>query len=655
MIIYEATKEQFMNDVTEDSIAVKIYEAFVEKIGRTSESEINSWNNSMNYMYKVLNTPLIPDDVAVAIEYKVPATSRRIDFILAGLDASDRYAVVIVELKQWQKVSLVESEDGIVQTVIGNRLVNHPHPSYQAWSYAKLISEYNETVQNESISLYPCAYLHNYIRSENDPLTNSWYQNYINEAPVFTKGDALKLRGFISLYIKKSDRKKSLYLIEHGKIKPSKSLQDALVKMLDGNDEFTMIDEQKVVYETAIQMANKAQLGDKKQVLIVDGGPGTGKSVLGINLLVNLTSKELVCQYVTKNSAPREVYTKRLQQNYKKTVINNLFKGSGVFYEALPNEFDVLIVDEAHRLNEKSGLFKNKGENQIKEIIRASKFSVFFIDEYQRISMHDIGNKEQINEFAKLYDADIVEMELESQFRCNGSDGYMAWLDDVLGIRKTANFDGFEFEYDFQIFDDPNELRSEIYEKNVINNKARILAGYCWDWKKDGKANSQVHDIFIEEHNFYMSWNLNNTTTWAIDSDSVEQAGCIHTSQGLEFDYVGVIIGEDMRCENGEIITDPFKRARTDKSLSGFKSLYKENKDEAIRIADQIIRNTYRTLMTRGMKGCYLYCVDPQLKHYLREKMSKRQQTTYVTNRSKQYNLPQVAEKPGIYQMNGDK
>ncbi|TDF95378.1 DUF2075 domain-containing protein [Paenibacillus piri] len=647
MIIYEATKEEFMNHVTEDSIAVKIYEAFVEKIGGTSKSEINSWNNSMNYMYKVLNTPLIPDDIAVAIEYKVPATSRRIDFILSGLDENDRYSVVIIELKQWQSLSLVENKDGIVQTFIGNRMVNQPHPSYQAWSYARLISEYNETVQNEPIFLYPCAYLHNYIQAENDPLTNELYQNYLMEAPVFTKGDALKLRGFISLYIKKTDRKKSLYLIEHGKIKPSKSLQDALLKMLDGNEEFVMIDEQKVVYETAVQMAAKAQTGDKKQVLIVVGGPGTGKSVLGINLLVKLTSKELVCQYVTKNSAPREVYTKKLQQNYKKSVINNLFKGSGVFYESLPNEFDVLIVDEAHRLNEKSGLFKNKGENQMKEIIRASKFSVFFIDEYQKISMHDIGNKELIKQFALLHNAEVVEMELESQFRCNGSDGYVAWLDDVLEIRKTANFDGFDFEYDFKIFDDPNELREEIYERNRFNNKARILAGYCWDWKKEGKGNSKVYDIAIEEHHFYMSWNLNNTTTWAIDPDSVEQAGCIHTSQGLEFDYVGIIIGEDMRCQDGRIITDPFKRANTDKSLSGFKSLYKKNKKEALEIADQIIKNTYRTLMTRGMKGCYIYCVDPYLNHYFTQRMRKKQKTIFMPYMD---NSLKVAEKSNIYE-----
>ncbi|WP_110933950.1 DUF2075 domain-containing protein [Paenibacillus bouchesdurhonensis] len=636
MIIYEATKEEFMNDVTDDSIAVKIHESYLQKIGKVSLGEINSWNNSMNYMYKVLNTPIIPDDVGVAIEYKVPTTSRRIDFMLTGLDEKDRYSVVIVELKQWSALNKVESLDGLVETVINKRLGKHTHPSYQAYTYAKLISDYNESVQNELISLYPCAYLHNYIREDDDPLTDDIYENWISEAPVFTKGDALKLRGFISTYIKKSDRKKSLYLIEHGKIKPSKSLQDSLLKMLEGNEEFLMIDEQKVAYEVAILMAKKAQTTDRKQVLIVEGGPGTGKSVLAINLLVQLTAQEMVCQYVTKNSAPREVYTKRLQRGYKKTVINNLFKSSGVYYEALPNEFDALIVDEAHRLNEKSGLFKNKGENQMMEIIRAAKCSIFFIDEYQKVSMQDVGNKEQIKQFAKLYDAEVVEIELESQFRCNGSDGYLAWLDDMLAIRETANSDGFDIQYDFRVFDDPNELRNEIFKKNH-NNKARMLAGYCWDWIRDGKSNPEVHDIYLEEHQFSASWNLNNTQTWAIDPESVEQVGCIHTSQGLEFDYVGVIIGEDLRYMDGKVVTDPFKRAKTDKSLSGFKSLYKKDKNKALRIADQIIKNTYRTLLTRGMKGCYIYCVDPLLREYFLERLSSQKSITYPLYEEREY------------------
>lgn len=645
MIVYEATKHDFMEHVDKDEIALKIYESYQNKIGRTSEKEINSWNNSMNYMYKVLNTPTIPEECGVAIEYKIPATSRRIDFMLSGLNESDKNSIIIIELKQWDKVEGISERDGIIKTSYKGREFT-THPSYQAWTYAKLISEYNESVQNEEVSLYPCAYLHNYFTKENDPLTSNVYNAHIIRAPIFTKGDVFKLREFITKYIKKPDSNKTLYIIENGKIRPSKSLQDSLVKMLEGNEEFVMIDDQKVVFEAAIEMAMESYRYGKKQVLIVEGGPGTGKSVLAVNLLVRLTSESMVCQYVTKNSAPREVYSQKLQKNYSKGYIDNLFKSSGVFYESEKNEFDVLIVDEAHRLGEKSGLFKNKGENQTKEIINSSKFSIFFIDEHQRISTSDFGSKNDIVKFAKLNNAQVTEVMLESQFRCNGSDGYISWLDDVLEIRKTANFDGFEFDYDFKIIDNPNQLRSLIVEKNGINNKARLLAGYCWEWNTEGKSDKNIFDISINELNFNMSWNLSNTT-WAINKDSVDQVGCIHTSQGLEFDYVGVIIGNDLTYNGEKIVTDFSKRAKTDKSLNGIKKKYKEDKEQAVKIADEIIKNTYRTLMTRGQKGCYVYCVDEKLGEYFKDRIKKFYKPIEYT-----YTAQKITEKIKVAQNN---
>jgi DUF2075 family protein len=178
-----------------------------------------------------------------------------------------------------------------------------------------------------------------------------------------------------------------------------------------------------------------------------------------------------------------------------------------------------------------------------------------------------------------------------------------------------------EYDYDFKVFDNPVELFQAIVARNG-NNKARMVAGYCWDWIKAGQANPDVHDITIPEFGFEKSWNLGNTATWAIDPDSIEQIGCIHTCQGLEFDYVGVIIGDDMRFEDGCIITDPSKRAKTDSSLKGLKALMAQDPEEAKDVADKIIKNTYRTLMTRGMKGCYVYCTDKNLAKYLKERLS---------------------------------
>ena len=645
LIIYQATKREFINHVEEDLIEQKIYQEYQSKIGRTSQNEIASWNHSMQYMYKVLNTEMIPNEAGIAIEYRIPTTSKRVDFIITGENNEDEDAVIIIELKQWQKVEPVEKED-IVKTFVGHRERELAHPSYQAWSYAAIIKDYNEMVQQQHIMLHPCSYLHNYIADDNDPILDEKRYRCLEKAPLFKNGDVRNLRHFISTYIKKADQHHILYKIENGKIRPSKALQDALLKMLNGNQEFVLIDSQKVAYETILQQAQIAFQTQKKQVLIIEGGPGTGKSVLAINLLVRLTNQSMVCQYISKNSAPREVYKQKLQSQYKKRYIDNLFKGTGNYYESKKNEIDVLLVDEAHRLNEKSGIFKNKGENQTKEIIYASKCAVFFIDECQRVTASDVGSIAEIEKYAKEQNANVTRMTLDSQFRCNGSDGYLAWIDDVLEIRETANDIGFENDYFFEVLNNPNELKQVIYNKNKMTNKARIVAGYCWDWIKEGKENSNIHDIQIPEYDFSMSWNLGNTSTWAIDPNSVHEVGCIHTCQGLEFDYVGVIIGKDLIYRDGHVLTDYMQRAKTDKSLTGIITKCRKGDEEALKLADQIIRNTYRTLLTRGQKGCYVFCQDQALANYLKDRLKHKSLLYEMKNE----NLL-IAEEESLYQL----
>lgn len=620
MLVYSGVKTDFLNSVEEGTIADEIKNTIYEKMGRkTQDNEFRSWENSLQSMYIAMNDPQIPDNSGVAIEYNIPQTAKRVDFIVSGYNKDNNPSVVIIELKQWEKLRAIPGVDALVETFTGNAMRQVVHPSYQAWSYAQLIKDYNSTVQDKSIQISPCAYLHNYRRIDNDPIDSDWYEDYLNDAPAFTKGQNNNLREFIKNHIVKGDNKDVLYFVDNGKIRPSKSLQNSIAKMLQGNSEFIMIDEQKVVYEEIIRLSELCQKDGRKRTVICKGGPGTGKTVIAVNLLAELTQRNQLVQYVSKNSAPRQVYLKKLKGVMKKSSVDNMFKGSGMFTEAPENMAGTLLVDEAHRLNEKSGMFHNMGENQIKEIIHSSLCSVFFIDEDQRVTIDDIGSVDQINRWAREEESDVYEMELVSQFRCNGSNGYLAWLDDVLQIRPTANTDLDDVDFDIRICDTPNEVRNLIIEKNKGSNRARMLAGYCWDWNKAEQNNTNYHDIKIGD--FEMSWNLSNGEPFAVAETSVNEIGCIHTSQGLEFDYVGVIVGEDIRCENGEVITDFTKRAKTDQSLKGIKSLSKKNPEEAHRRADEIIRNTYRTLLTRGMKGCYIYCVDKELEIYLKERL----------------------------------
>lgn len=617
MIVYAATKQQFLKDSDNDDIEEVILRHFKEATGKkVGASEIKSWQGSLTYMAKVLRDDGLPCDAGLAIELHIPQSSKRIDFLLTGRDEFQARNAVLIELKQWSKATAT-TKDAIVKTALGGSQVETIHPSYQVWSYAALLEGFNEAVYDKSIEVRPCAYLHNYV---SDGVINSaHYEPYTSKAPLFLKGPAEleKLRSFLKKHIVHGDNKEVLYELSNGKIRPSKALSEALSGLMKGKPEFILIDDQKAIFESALAAASQATI-EAPKVLIIEGGPGTGKTVLAINLLVRLTALSLLSKYVSKNAAPRKVYESKLIGTVKRTHFSNFFSGSGAFIDTEPNTYDALIIDEAHRLNEKSGLYGNLGENQIKELIDSSKCSIFFIDEDQRVTLSDIGSKQAIRSFAKAKGATVEEYVLSSQFRCSGSDGYVAWLDDVLEIRPTAHPVLDTSDYEFKVFDSPQAMHAAIEQKNH-GNKARVVAGYCWPWlsKKDSKAS----DIVIGD-NYARQWNLDQDgSLWIIAEDSIEQVGCIHTCQGLEVDYIGVIIGPDLVVRNGQVVTSPHDRDKHDKSIRGWKKLMKEQPALARQETDLIIKNTYRTLMTRGMKGCFLYCIDPETTQYFSSRL----------------------------------
>jgi len=621
VIIYQNDKTGFLKDAFAKDIEDVILRAFKVRTGRTvAISEVLSWKESLVALAKVLNDEGIPGDCGVAIEYGIPQTAKRIDFILSGQDSQRAEQLIIIELKQWQSARKTD-RDAIVSTRFSHGEREVSHPSYQAWSYASLLKNFNEAVYDDDIALQPCAYLHNYV--DDGVLTDSFYEHYVTLAPLFLKGEVEreKLRHFIKQHVRYGDGRSMLYRIENGRIRPSRSLVESLAGMLAGKPEFVLVDDQKVVYETALSRAAAAS-EQSKRVVIVEGGPGTGKSVVAVNLLVALTGRRLVAKYVTKNAAPREVFESVLAGTHRKSQISNLFSGSGSFTDTHANTFDTLIVDEAHRLNEKSGIYGNLGTNQIQELIGSAKCSIFFLDEDQRVTFKDIGERAEIERFARQAGATVTALTLTSQFRCNGSDGYLAWLDNTLGIHPTANDKLDVAEFDFRVFSSPEPLRREIMERNKIHNKARMVAGYCWDWRS--KKNPTAQDVVIPEHHFAMRWNLTKDGgLWMVAPDSASEIGCIHTCQGLEVDYIGVIVGPDLVFRDNRVVAQPAMRSKHDKSLSGYKRLLKIDPEEAARRAGLIIKNTYRTLMTRGMKGCYVYFTDGSLERHVRNRLSR--------------------------------
>jgi len=617
MIIYQSTAKEFRDTVDKGKIIPAIDAAFRAKLGRgIPPAELGAYTNSIPQMERVLRRAQIADDCGIMIEYKIPLTNYRVDFIVSGQDGQGSKNFIIVELKQWSRATVADG-DGLVETFTGgsNRIVTHP--SYQASSYKDFISDFNENVANDLITAFSCAYLHNYEESNPEPLRESRYAKIVEHSPLFLRDDQEKLESYLQKYVKYGKGMDLLYEIESGKIKPSKKLVDYVASMFEGREEYRLLDEQKVAFERARYVANHTKTG--KSVVIIKGGPGTGKSVVSLNLLNSLLGGGLNAVFVAPNASFRETLVKKLAGTVPRARLKNLFMGSSNFVDSNVNEFDTLIVDEAHRLKQR-GAYMYQGVNQVDDVIKAARTSIFFIDDYQIVRPDDIGSVKEIKMYANIYGAEVHEMELSAQFRCSGAEGYVNWLDDVLQIRETANYDGWEDgDFEFALFDDPNGMRKAIKQKSNEGYSARILAGYAWEWTslKDGNTDAQVDDVLVPEYNFAMPWNSRKVgSTWAIDPEGIDQVGCIHTSQGLEFDYVGVIIGDDLIYDDS---TSTFHTSYDKYHDKVGKKGLKNNPE----MLNQLVRNIYKVLMTRGQKGCYLFCADPETQRYFNRLLAR--------------------------------
>ena len=617
MIVYNGNKRLFIDDVRNGEIADKIQAMLRQKgLWGGQEREFESWHNSMQFMRNIVDDSEIADDVQIAIEYNIPQTSKRVDFIIAGSDKEEKDHIVIIELKQWTKAEVVDDQMHYsVRTYVANDNRIVCHPSYQAYSYSRFLINYSQIIQNDHIELVPCAYLHNFKREFRSALSSEIYKEWYTAAPFFIRDENREFSAFVKKFIqKKSSRGDLLYLIENGRIRPTKSLQDALSSMVNGVPEFTLLDEQAVCFDMCMRTMTQCLIDNKKRTIVIQGGPGTGKSVLAVNLLMSMINKSLNAAYVTKNSAPRQAFLSLLSGNqaHKLANIEYLFRSPFGLSKCTLGAYDCLIVDEAHRLVKK--MYGDwGGENQVKECINAARLTIFLLDEDQAVTKSDIGSVAEIKKWCDTLGSRLImnqDTKLVSQFRCNGSDAYIQFIDGILQRNEeTVAPDLPELNYDFQVFDNAVDMREALRAKNAVNNKARMVAGYCYDWNvKNGRGNIDI----VLPGGFQAKWNLANDKIWAINPKSFEEVGCIHTAQGLEFDYVGVLIGKDLYYDNpsGRVLTNKLAISSDDRS-SGIRSSSDQD-------ARRLILNTYKTLLTRGQKGCYVYCEDDTLREYFK-------------------------------------
>lgn len=617
MILYQNNAGEFKNDVDSNDIVRELETAYVTHMGhRESDAERHSWNNSLRFMETIIRKAGIPDDCGILLEYNIPSTSKRIDFIVSGHDEQGEKNFVIIELKQWESARATDM-DRLVNTYVGGANRDVTHPSYQAHTYKQFMLDLNEAVADGELHPSSCAYLHNYIEKQPEPLLSEQYLEAVTDSPLFFRNDTRKLEEFIKKYVSKGNGEAILYKIEHGKIKPSKKFIDYVAELYKGNQVFTLLDEQQVAYAKIIKAATTAK---HRTTIIVNGEPGTGKSIVAMNAFATLFQKGMNIRFIAPNAAFKDAMMTMLSRNKadSKSRLKEVFKGSAGFVDAATCEFDALIVDEAHRLKTQ-GTFMYRGESQIADIIHASRINIFFIDDNQRIRPNDEGSVQKIKDTAAQFHSDIIEVKLIAQFRCSGSAGYVNWLDHTLQIRDTANYNGWENdEFDFRIVDDPNVLAKLIEDKGKEGATARLLAGYAWPWTsaKEGNTDAQIYDVALPEYHFARPWNSRKKSTeWPTNESMKEQIGCVHTAQGLEFDYIGVIIGNDMKY-------NPETKAIEAHYEEYYDSTGKKGLRDHPEELTKLIKNIYKVLMSRGIKGCYVFCCDEELREYMKSRLN---------------------------------
>jgi DUF2075 family protein len=621
--LYLGSTKEFVTDSIQHRIAEKLGDAYYEYFRfRASVSEFNSWQNSLTALTANIQYARLLDH-GIILELQLPLSSARLDVLLTGHDDQRRQNAVIIELKQWSSVTDSEIDD-CVRTHLGGAERDVPHPSVQAGNYRQYLADMNSAFSEpvDPITLDACTWLHNLEETSQRRLLAPRFADALSRAPLFAGHDADQFNGYLLKRLSGGSGRPILDRIAGGRLRPSKGLMSHAASVIAGDPVYTLLDEQIVAYNLVLGMTRRGLRTKGHAVAVIKGGPGTGKSVLALNLMAQLLKESKNVQHATGSRA----FTGNLRRRLG-TRTRPLLQYFNSYAAADPGTVDVLVMDEAHRIRETSNdrytpRSRRSERSQVEELIRAARVSVFFLDDFQTVRPGEIGSTTLIRETAAALDAHYQETELRTQFRCGGSEQYVAWVDQLLEIRKTGTNElHLDEGFDFQIVDDPAELDRLIRLKATEGHSARLTAGFCWPWSKAKSDGTLVDDVQIG--GFQRPWNARPEATklargipkadvWAGDPNGLDQVGCVYTAQGFEFDYVGVIFGRDLRY-------DPVGHNWTGVPAESYDQIVR--KRSGARFTD-CVKNAYRVLLTRGMKGCYVYFVDQQTRDYVDSRIS---------------------------------
>jgi hypothetical protein len=521
---------------------------------------------------------------------------------------------VVVENKQWSRLELVDVEHRLVE-VAGVGMQERLHPQEQVRRYVEYLQDFNRYLGEHPGSLAGCAYLHNATSGNIAGLRHPEVGD-LSVFPAFAADELAGLRSFLTARLAPVPGVQVADDFLASVIAPSKQLLRHVQQEILANPQFTLLDEQQVAYQVVLRAVEHAKRADAKEAVVITGGPGSGKSVIAVALLGELAKRGYNVSHATGSRS----FTVTLRQVVGRRVrrVTEVFRYTNNFMDAERNSLDVLIVDEAHRIRETSTnrftrASKRLGTPQADELVRAARVPVFLLDEHQVVRPYEIGTVASIEQAAARNGAVVRRVDLNGQFRCGGSDTYVRWVESLLGLRPGGP-QAWRGDDTFKLFlaDTPSQMEQELRRKISEGYVSRIAAGFCWPWSKPRPDGTLVDDVVIGS--WHHPWNLRSdkalngvppSTLWATEEAGFGQVGCVYTAQGFEYDYGGVVIGADL----------VWREDRWESSTTASRDPDMRHADNS----DELIRNVYKVLLTRGLLGCIIYTVDKETWHMLTE------------------------------------
>jgi hypothetical protein len=620
MYLYQGAVREFVRDAQLNRLADRISTAFANEMHYPpGKSEVNSWRNSLQQMSNVFALANLGEQ-GVVVELQLPLTSKRLDVLVAGRSENKQLNAVIIELKQWSHVDESSLTDHVAVSFGGHSPKDTLHPSAQVYRYETFLRDMSEVFASGEVNLSSLAFLHNLDRASASaaPLYQKKFMELVRHAPIYAKDQIEELSQRLEGTVGAGGGEDIVDKITESKFRPSKKLLDHVSGVIANEPDFTLLDEQVTSF-TAVYDELRKQKPDKNGVtFIINGGPGTGKSLIALQLLAAAAADGKTVAHATGSKAFTEGLRKRVGPR-----AGTLMKYFNSFMK-LQEPFDLLVADEAHRIRETSANrftpSAQRGGSQIEELLDAAHITAFFIDDRQVVRPGEIGSSSIIREASERRGRAVKEYDLAAQFRCGGSDTYVRWVDQLLGVRSDTieTLDAREAGFDFKIVESPEELERVVHGAILEGESSRLVAGFCWEWSYPLSDGTLVNDVVVGA--WQRPWNarpdvgrlapgIPSSNAWAIDPNGVGQVGCVYTAQGFEFDRVGVIWGDDLVWRKG----------------LGWVAQADHSHDKVVKRADkkdpdyyrQLIAQTYRVLLTRGMLGCAVFFTDQETKDHV--------------------------------------